>query len=122
LHIRHLTDHQKSASYIDRSTWLRSDTARIVRHAKGMVASPVAGAAQHAPWKWRSETRGGQIGLAQIASLHSSAHTSSIIADALAALKRNNTPAAAAGALMSYAEFRALVELPRDRAVDEDYG
>lgn len=44
------------------------------------------------------------------------------VADALAVLKRDGTPAKAAGAMMSYAEFSALVDLPRFQALDETYG
>ena len=41
---------------------------------------------------------------------------------ALAVLKRDGTPTAAAPALMSYAEFSDLVDLPRFQALDEAYG
>ena len=41
-------------------------------------------------------------------------------AEALAALKRDGTPAAVSG--MGYAEFCALVDLPRFQALDESYG
>jgi 2-methylisocitrate lyase-like PEP mutase family enzyme len=44
------------------------------------------------------------------------------VADALAILKRDGTPAKAASAMMSYAEFSALVDLPRFQALDETYG
>jgi 2-methylisocitrate lyase-like PEP mutase family enzyme len=44
------------------------------------------------------------------------------VADALAVLKRDGTPAKAACAMMSYAEFSALVDLPRFQALDETYG
>ena len=44
------------------------------------------------------------------------------MADALAVLKRDGTPAKAASAMMSYAEFSALVDLPRFQALDETYG
>ncbi|MCA3345084.1 MAG: isocitrate lyase/PEP mutase family protein [Roseomonas sp.] len=44
------------------------------------------------------------------------------MADALAILKRDGTPAKAASAMMSYAEFSALVDLPRFQALDETYG
>lgn len=44
------------------------------------------------------------------------------VADALAVLKRDGTPAKAASAMMSYAEFSALVDLPRFQALDETYG
>jgi 2-methylisocitrate lyase-like PEP mutase family enzyme len=44
------------------------------------------------------------------------------VADALAVLKRDGTPGKAAGAMMSYAEFSALVDLPRFQALDETYG
>jgi 2-methylisocitrate lyase-like PEP mutase family enzyme len=44
------------------------------------------------------------------------------MADALAILKRDGTPAAAAAGLMSYAEFSRLVDLPRFQALDHDYG
>ena len=44
------------------------------------------------------------------------------MAATLAALKRDGTPAASAGAMMSYAEFSALVDLPRFQQLDEDYG
>jgi 2-methylisocitrate lyase-like PEP mutase family enzyme len=44
------------------------------------------------------------------------------VADALAVLKRDGTPAKAASAMMSYAEFSALVDLPRFQAFDETYG
>ena len=44
------------------------------------------------------------------------------MADALAVLKRDGTPAKAASAMMSYAEFSALVDLPRFQALDESYG
>lgn len=44
------------------------------------------------------------------------------IGEALAVLKRDGTPAAAAPALASYAEFSALVDLPRFQALDEDFG
>ena len=44
------------------------------------------------------------------------------VADALAVLKRDGTPAKAAHAMMSYAEFSALVDLPRFQALDETYG
>jgi 2-methylisocitrate lyase-like PEP mutase family enzyme len=44
------------------------------------------------------------------------------MADALAVLKRDGTPAAAAGALMGYAEFSALVDLPRFQRLDEAFG
>jgi 2-methylisocitrate lyase-like PEP mutase family enzyme len=44
------------------------------------------------------------------------------VADALAVLKRDGTPAKAASAIMSYAEFSALVDLPRFQALDETYG
>jgi 2-methylisocitrate lyase-like PEP mutase family enzyme len=42
-------------------------------------------------------------------------------AGALAALQRDGTPARV-GATMGYAEFSALVDLPRFQALDEDYG
>jgi len=44
------------------------------------------------------------------------------VADALAVLKRDGTPAKAASAMMSYADFSALVDLPRFQALDETYG
>ena len=44
------------------------------------------------------------------------------MADALAILKRDGTPAKAAHGMMSYAEFSALVDLPRFQALDENYG
>jgi len=44
------------------------------------------------------------------------------MADALAILKRDGTPAKAAHGMMSYAEFSALVDLPRFQALDESYG
>lgn len=44
------------------------------------------------------------------------------VADALDVLKRDGTPAKAASAMMSYAEFSALVDLPRFQALDETYG
>lgn len=44
------------------------------------------------------------------------------MADALAILKRDGTPAKAAHGMMSYAEFSALVDLPRFQALDETYG
>ena len=44
------------------------------------------------------------------------------MADSLAILKRDGTPAKAASAMMSYAEFSALVDLPRFQALDETYG
>ena len=44
------------------------------------------------------------------------------VADALAILKLDGTPAKAASAMMSYAEFSALVDLPRFQALDETYG
>ena len=44
------------------------------------------------------------------------------VADALAVLKRDGTPTKAASAMMSYAEFSALVDLPRFQALDETYG
>ena len=44
------------------------------------------------------------------------------VADALAVLKRDGTPAKAASAMMSYAEFSALVDLPRFQALDETFG
>jgi len=44
------------------------------------------------------------------------------MADALAVLKRDGTPAKAASAMMSYGEFSALVDLPRFQALDETYG
>ena len=44
------------------------------------------------------------------------------MAATLAALKRDGTPAASASAMMSYAEFSALVDLPRFQQLDEDYG
>ena len=44
------------------------------------------------------------------------------VADALAVLKRDGSPAKAASAMMSYAEFSALVDLPRFQALDETYG
>jgi 2-methylisocitrate lyase-like PEP mutase family enzyme len=44
------------------------------------------------------------------------------VADALAVLKRDGTPAKTASAMMSYAEFSALVDLPRFQALDETYG
>lgn len=44
------------------------------------------------------------------------------VADSLAVLKRDGTPAKAASAMMSYAEFSALVDLPRFQALDETYG
>ncbi len=44
------------------------------------------------------------------------------VADALAVLKRDGTPANAASAIMSYAEFSALVDLPRFQALDETFG
>jgi 2-methylisocitrate lyase-like PEP mutase family enzyme len=44
------------------------------------------------------------------------------VADALAVLKRDGTPAKAAGSMMGYAEFSALVDLPRFQALDETYG
>jgi len=44
------------------------------------------------------------------------------MADALAILKRDGTPAKSASAMMSYAEFSALVDLPRFQALDETYG
>ena len=47
---------------------------------------------------------------------------SKAMADALAVLKRDGTPAAAAGAMMTYAEFSTLVDLPRFQRLDEDYG
>ncbi|MEO3473566.1 isocitrate lyase/PEP mutase family protein [Roseomonas sp. CAU 1739] len=47
---------------------------------------------------------------------------SKAMAEALAVLKRDGTPAAAAGAMMTYAEFSGLVDLPRFQKLDEDYG
>jgi 2-methylisocitrate lyase-like PEP mutase family enzyme len=44
------------------------------------------------------------------------------VADALAVLKRDGTPAQATHGMMSYAEFSALVDLPRFQALDETYG
>ena len=44
------------------------------------------------------------------------------MADSLAILKRDGTPAKAAHGMMSYAEFSALVDLPRFQALDETYG
>lgn len=44
------------------------------------------------------------------------------MADALAILKRDGTPAKAAHGMMSYAEFSTLVDLPRFQALDENYG
>jgi 2-methylisocitrate lyase-like PEP mutase family enzyme len=44
------------------------------------------------------------------------------MADSLAILKRDGTPAKAASAMMSYGEFSALVDLPRFQALDETFG
>jgi 2-methylisocitrate lyase-like PEP mutase family enzyme len=44
------------------------------------------------------------------------------VADALAVLKRDGTPAKAASGMMSYAEFSALVDLPHFQVLDETYG
>lgn len=44
------------------------------------------------------------------------------MADALAVLKRDGTPAASAGAMMTYAEFSEVVDLPRFQRLDEEYG
>lgn len=44
------------------------------------------------------------------------------MARTLTALKRDGTPAAASAAMMSYAEFSALVDLPRFQALDETFG
>ena len=44
------------------------------------------------------------------------------MADALATLKRDGTPAGAAGAMMTYGDFSTLVDLPRFQKLDEDYG
>ncbi len=44
------------------------------------------------------------------------------MADALAVMMRDGTPAAAAPALMSYGAFSAAVDLPRFQALDEAYG
>jgi 2-methylisocitrate lyase-like PEP mutase family enzyme len=44
------------------------------------------------------------------------------MARTLALLKRDGTPAGASGAMMSYGEFSALVDLPRFQALDETFG
>lgn len=44
------------------------------------------------------------------------------IRDALGILKRDGTPRAAAGRMMSYAEFSELVDLPHFQQLDHDYG
>lgn len=65
------------------------------------------------------EQMGFAVVLYAVTALFSAARA---MADALAVLKRDGTPAAAAGAMMSYAAFSALVDLPRFQQLDEDFG
>ena len=65
------------------------------------------------------EQMGFTVVLYAVTALFSAARA---VADALAVLKRDGTPAKAASAMMSYAEFSALVDLPRFQALDETYG
>lgn len=65
------------------------------------------------------EEMGFAVVLYAVTALFSAARA---MADALAALKRDGTPAAAAGAMMTYGEFSTLVDLPRFQKLDEDYG
>ncbi len=67
----------------------------------------------------RLEEMGFAVVLYAVTALFSAARA---MADALAALKRDGTPAAAAGAMMTYGEFSTLVDLPRFQKLDEDYG
>ncbi|MBR0652492.1 isocitrate lyase/PEP mutase family protein [Roseomonas terrae] len=64
------------------------------------------------------EQMGFAVVLYAVTALFSAARA---MADALAVLKRDGTPAAA-DAMMSYAEFSTLVDLPRFQALDEAYG
>lgn len=65
------------------------------------------------------EQMGFAVVLYAVTALFSAARA---MADALAVLKRDGSPRAAADAMMSYADFSALVDLPRFQALDEDYG
>ena len=47
---------------------------------------------------------------------------SKAMADTLAVLKRDGTPAAAGEAMMTYGQFSTLVDLPRFQALDEAFG
>jgi len=65
------------------------------------------------------EEMGFAVVLYAVTALFSAARA---MADALATLKRDGTPAAAAGAMMTYGDFSTLVDLPRFQKLDEDYG
>ena len=65
------------------------------------------------------EEMGFAVVLYAVTALFSAARA---MADALATLKRDGTPAGAAGAMMTYGDFSTLVDLPRFQKLDEDYG
>jgi 2-methylisocitrate lyase-like PEP mutase family enzyme len=65
------------------------------------------------------EQMGFAVVLYAVTALFSAARA---MADALAVLKRDGTPAAAAASMMTYAAFSALVDLPRFQKLDETYG
>jgi 2-methylisocitrate lyase-like PEP mutase family enzyme len=65
------------------------------------------------------EQMGFSVVLYAVTALFSAARA---MAEALRVLRRDGTPAAASGSLMSYGEFSNLVDLPHFQRLDEDYG
>lgn len=97
-----------------------AEVEHVARHVPGpKVVSIVDGNETTALTAQALEQMGFSVVLYAVTALFAAARA---MAGALAVLKRDGTPAAAAGALMGYAEFSELVDLPRFQRLDEDYG
>lgn len=97
-----------------------SEVEAVARHVPGpKVVSIVDGNETVALKASDLESMGFSIAFYAVTALFAAARA---MADALAVLKRDGTPAAAAPSLMSYGEFSAVVDLPRFQALDHEFG
>lgn len=97
-----------------------AEVETVARHVPGpKVVSIVDGNETTALTAEVLEQMGFAVVLYAVTTLFAAARA---MADALAVLKRDGTPAASAGAMMTYAEFSEVVDLPRFQQLDETFG
>jgi 2-methylisocitrate lyase-like PEP mutase family enzyme len=99
---------------------LIADVEAVARQVAGpKVVSIVDGNETVALSSAKLESMGFSVVFYAVTALFAAAKA---MAEALAILKRDGTPAAASGMTMSYADYSALVELPRFQRLDHDFG
>jgi 2-methylisocitrate lyase-like PEP mutase family enzyme len=97
-----------------------AEVEAVARHVPGpKVVSIVDGNETVALTADELQAMGFSVVLYAVTTLFAAARA---MADALAALRQHGTPGKAAHAIMSYAEFSTLVDLPRFQRLDTEFG